>query len=213
MSLFIAFLLFLHLANASCVRLDRECLLGTKTFYQINNATNYYSFYVDEVTSSYSDNTCSGDTALYQVIMHRTYDTSFCMGKAESIWYKVLNYEDPKQKEIVDNCGSSLKKEFVDITTLDCKVNGVDPFASLKAVLNSQLYSCIRFNNKQPEIAGTTPSNEKCDSDYDRGSSWISSFMIVMYVILAILAVCTVVLIVFVLVHPNKKNMKKQSKV
>ena len=52
-----------------------------------------------------------------------------------------------------------------------------------------------------------------CDSDYDCGSSWISTFMIVMYVILGILAVCTVILIIFVIVNPKKKEMKKQSKV
>ena len=88
----------------------------------------------------------------------RTYDTTFCQGKAESIWYKVLNENNEKQKKILESCGSNLKKEFVDITyfisihsillsrTLKCKVDGTDPFASLRSLLNSQLYSCIRFS-------------------------------------------------------------------
>lgn len=88
----------------------------------------------------------------------RTYDTTFCMGKAESIWYKVLNDIDEKQKKILDSCGSKLKKDFVDITyfiliycillssTLNCNVDGADPFASFRSLLNTNLYSCIRFS-------------------------------------------------------------------
>lgn len=102
-------------------------------------------------------------------------------------------------------------------------MNDVDPFASYRAILDSQLYSCIRFSmtcfpasfvdNTQPEISGAIRSSEKCSSMYDHGSSWINSFMIVMFVILGVLAVCTVILIIFVLVRPKKKDLKKQSKV
>lgn len=38
------------------------------------------------------------------------------MGTAESVWYKVIDKNDVKQNAIVEACGSSLTKKFVDVT-------------------------------------------------------------------------------------------------
>ena len=97
-----------------------------KTIFQINNSTNYYSFYVDEITNVYSGTSCSDSDITHQIItqyiivvfdrISRTYDTTYCMGTAESIYYKVIDSNNLKQNAIVQNCGSSLTKKFVDIS-------------------------------------------------------------------------------------------------
>lgn len=45
------------------------------------------------------------------------------------------------------------------------------------------------------------------------GSSWISDFVIVIFVVLGVLVVCVVILIVYVILSPRKKSMKKETKV
>lgn len=78
------------------------------------------------------------------------------MGTAESVWYKVINKNNVKQSQLVSSCGSSLAKKFVDVSysyftlfigrTLDCTVDGTDPFFNLRSMINTQLYSCIKFS-------------------------------------------------------------------
>ena len=46
----------------------------------------------------------------------RTYDTTYCMGTAEAIYYKVIDTNNVKQNAIIQNCGSSLSNKFVDIS-------------------------------------------------------------------------------------------------
>ena len=114
---------------------------------------------------------------------------------------------------------------FVISSTLNCKVDGADPFYNLRSTLNTQRYACIKFSisfysfllsivdQSQPEIIGTSASEESCVSEYDMGSSWYKDFMMVMYIILGVLAVCVVICVIFVVVKPKKKAMKKTSAV
>ena len=59
-------------------------------------------------------------------------------------------------KTIVENCGSKLTKQFVNVAygleemkviarDLSCKVNGVDPFDTERRMVGVKQHQCIRF--------------------------------------------------------------------
>lgn len=85
-----------------------------------------------------------------------SYDNTLCMGKIESVWYRITDKSDSSMSKILSSCGSKLTK-FTDISQLylitftyrklSCTVDGVDPFAIYRAMIGSQQYNCIRFDS------------------------------------------------------------------
>lgn len=43
-------------------------------------------------------------------------DESYCYGSVESVWIRIPDTSDSERKAIIDSCGSSLKKKFVDVS-------------------------------------------------------------------------------------------------
>lgn len=99
-------------------------MTSTRTSIQVNNATGFYPFYIDSMTTYFSDNFCS--KGRYQVIKQcrcrcvvtrsLSFDATICYGKVESMWYRIVDTSDSSMKAILDSCGSKLKNKFVDIS-------------------------------------------------------------------------------------------------
>ncbi|OAO13903.1 hypothetical protein AV274_4397 [Blastocystis sp. ATCC 50177/Nand II] len=206
------FLLF-AIGSSKCVRCGSTCIpTGTsssRTFMQVNNATGLYPFYVDSMTATYSDKGCSG--ARYEVIKHLTYDSTLCMGTIDSIYYRVVDKSDSSMNKILSSCGSKLTK-FTDISKVDCKVDGVDPFTIYRVMIGSQQYNCIRFDDGgKPTILGST-CDASCKSEYNMGKSWMSTVFVVAIIVVVVLVITVLCVIFFVfksVSKPSKAMTKK----
>lgn len=132
---------------------------------------------------------------------------------------------------IVENCGSKLTKQFVNIAyclsgtgirtrDLSCTVNGVDPFAVERRMVGVKQQQCIRFYGKWlsvlpslsvddiPSIKHMTMT-EKCDVDNDVGDSYLNTVVTIFAIGVVVIVIIVIVTVFFVVRGVNSRRMKK----
>ncbi|KAK8807772.1 hypothetical protein WA171_000721, partial [Blastocystis sp. BT1] len=196
---------------AKCFSLSDQCIpsisSSTKQVGQFNNQTVFYSPYFDLREIYYSDNQCND--IVYEVLTHSVYnEQSYCYSSVESVWVRIPDTSNAERKAIVDNCGSALRKKFVDISTLSCTVNGQDPFLVERALIGSHQHRCIRFDDSGTPSTFTMAVSGSCSNSNNVGRSWIVPMVITCTVVIVVIVIVVIVVIVYVFASPCKKQLK-----